>query len=41
MQDRGKPLAEANEWLEAYRKIWEPNFARLDDLLDELKQKNP
>lgn len=36
-----KPLAEANEWLEDYRKIWEVNFDRLDDLLDELKQKNP
>lgn len=36
-----KPLAEANEWLEEYRKIWEANFDRLDDLLDELKQKNP
>ena len=32
-----KPLAEANEWLEGYRKIWEANFDRLDDLLDELK----
>jgi DNA-binding transcriptional ArsR family regulator len=34
-----KPLAEANQWLEGYRKIWEVNFDRLDDLLDELKQK--
>jgi DNA-binding transcriptional ArsR family regulator len=34
-----KPLAEANEWLEGYRKIWEANFDRLDVLLDELKQK--
>ena len=32
-----KPLAEANEWLERYRKIWEGNFQRLDALLDELK----
>src|SRR5207237_6304304 len=32
-----KPLAEANEWLESYRKLWEANFQRLDDLLDELK----
>jgi DNA-binding transcriptional ArsR family regulator len=32
-----KPLAEANQWLEDYRKIWEANFGRLDDLLDELK----
>ncbi|WP_422928461.1 ArsR/SmtB family transcription factor [Singulisphaera sp. PoT] len=33
-----KPLAEANEWLEDYRKIWEANFDRLDDLLEELKK---
>jgi DNA-binding transcriptional ArsR family regulator len=32
-----KPLAEANQWLEGYRKIWEANFDRLDELLDELK----
>ena len=31
------PLAEANRWLEEYRRIWEANFDRLDDLLDELK----
>jgi len=33
----GKPLAQANHWLENYRRIWEPNFQRLDTLLDELK----
>jgi DNA-binding transcriptional ArsR family regulator len=32
-----KPLAEANEWLERYRQIWEANFQRLDALLEELK----
>ena len=31
------PLAEANEWLEKYRQLWEENFQRLDALLDELK----
>jgi DNA-binding transcriptional ArsR family regulator len=38
-----KPLAAANEWLEAYRKLWEANFERLDALLDELKarKQNP
>jgi DNA-binding transcriptional ArsR family regulator len=30
-------LAEANGWLEGYRRIWEANFERLDVLLDELK----
>lgn len=33
----GKPLAEANKWLEEYRRIWEANFQRLDDLLEEMK----
>lgn len=33
----GRPLAEVNVWLENYRKVWEANFDRLDDLLDELK----
>ncbi|HLF79412.1 MAG TPA: metalloregulator ArsR/SmtB family transcription factor [Dehalococcoidia bacterium] len=32
-----KPLAEATQWLEGYRKLWEGNFQRLDALLDELK----
>ena len=32
-----RPLAEANEWLERYRQIWEGNFLRLDALLEELK----
>ena len=32
-----KPLGQATEWLEKYRKIWEAQFARLDDLLEELK----
>jgi DNA-binding transcriptional ArsR family regulator len=33
----GKPLAEANEWLQRYRKHWEGNFQRLDALLEEMK----
>ncbi len=32
-----EPLAEANEWLERYRELWEGNFERLDALLDEMK----
>src|SRR6266702_2029176 len=32
-----EPLAEADEWLENYRRLWEANFQRLDELLDELK----
>src|SRR5450432_4486709 len=34
-----KRLAEANAWLEQYRQFWEASFARLDDLLEELKPK--
>jgi DNA-binding transcriptional ArsR family regulator len=34
-----KPLAEANQWLERYRKAWEANFRRLDTLLEEMKDK--
>ena len=30
-------LAEADEWLEGYRRLWEDNFQRLDALFDELK----
>ena len=31
-------LAEANEWLENYRRFWEGNFQHLDALLDEMKK---
>jgi len=34
-----KPLAEATEWLEDYRRFWEHSFQRLDALLDEMKAK--
>jgi DNA-binding transcriptional ArsR family regulator len=32
-----RPLAEVTGWLEAYRKLWEGNFQRLDAVLEELK----
>src|SRR5215470_9436647 len=32
-----RPLAEANAWLEGYRRLWEDNYRRLDALLDEMK----
>jgi DNA-binding transcriptional ArsR family regulator len=32
-----KPLAEATEWLETYRRFWEGNFQRLDALLAEMQ----
>ena len=34
----GKPLAEANAWLERYRASWEGSFERLDGVLEELKR---
>jgi len=35
----GRPLAEANQWLERYRQTWEANFERLDRLLEKMKSK--
>ena len=32
-----QPLGHANEYLENYRQFWEGSFARLDDLLEEMK----
>ena len=32
-----RPLAEASQWLEDYRRFWETSFQRLDSLLDEMK----
>jgi DNA-binding transcriptional ArsR family regulator len=32
-----RPLADATEWLERYRALWEGNFKRLDALLEEMK----
>jgi DNA-binding transcriptional ArsR family regulator len=31
-----RPLAEANAWLEGYRRFWEASFHQLDALLDDL-----
>jgi DNA-binding transcriptional ArsR family regulator len=36
-----RPLAEATEWLEGYRKYWAASFVRLDGLLSELKATKP
>lgn len=33
-----KPLGEAYDWLEKYRKFWEFSYQRLDVLLDQLQQ---
>ncbi len=34
-----RPLADATDWIERYRRIWEANFARLDAVLQQLKSK--
>jgi DNA-binding transcriptional ArsR family regulator len=34
-----KPLADATDWIERYRRIWEANFKRLDAVLHEMKLK--
>ncbi|WP_027060860.1 ArsR/SmtB family transcription factor [Mesorhizobium loti] len=34
-----RPLGEANDWLERYRKVWEGNFQRLDALLGAMQAK--
>jgi DNA-binding transcriptional ArsR family regulator len=34
-----RPLAEATDWIERYRRIWEANYKRLDAVLEELKGK--
>ncbi|MGD9739293.1 MAG: ArsR/SmtB family transcription factor [Bauldia sp.] len=38
---RAAPLAEANGWIETYRRHWETAFGRLDALLEELQQPQP
>src|ERR671911_2699690 len=32
-----RPLAEANDWLKDYRRLWESSFRKLDAVLQELK----
>ena len=34
-----KPMREASQWIEDYRKFWEESFDRLDDYLKELQNK--
>ena len=36
-----RPLAAANRWLEQYRRFWEANYRRLDNLLEQLKLEQP
>jgi len=34
-----RPLRDATQWLQGYRRFWAESFQRLDVLLDELKRK--
>jgi DNA-binding transcriptional ArsR family regulator len=34
----GEAMADAIDWLESHRRIWEANYARLDALLEEMKR---
>ncbi len=34
-----KPMKEAQEWIESYRRFWEESFDRLDAYLKELQSK--
>jgi DNA-binding transcriptional ArsR family regulator len=36
---RAQPLKQLHKWLDRYRRIWEERFERLDELVEELKQK--
>ncbi|MCA9904325.1 MAG: winged helix-turn-helix transcriptional regulator [Anaerolineae bacterium] len=36
---RLEPLAEVDGWLQPYRQLWEARYQRLDELLDELQEK--
>jgi DNA-binding transcriptional ArsR family regulator len=36
---RGRPLKDAVDWLEGYRRFWEQSFDRLDDYLLKLQKK--
>lgn len=37
---RPQPLAEVDDWLDAYRDLLEERYSRIDEILDELKEKN-
>src|SRR6185369_11177163 len=36
---RPEPLREIHDWLERYRQLWDARFEELDQLLEELKEK--
>lgn len=36
---RAEPLRDLHEWLERYRQLWDARFDAMDELIEELKQK--
>lgn len=36
-----KPLQEANQWIEQYRRLWEQKFDQLDEYLKQLQANHP
>jgi DNA-binding transcriptional ArsR family regulator len=36
---RAKPLRALHDWLDRYRSVWDARFSALDELLNELEQK--
>ncbi|WP_338863751.1 metalloregulator ArsR/SmtB family transcription factor [Myxococcus stipitatus] len=36
---KAQPLRELHEWLERYRQLWDARFDAMDELLEELQQK--
>lgn len=36
---RAQPLRQLHKWLDRYRHVWEERFVQLDELVEELRQK--
>jgi DNA-binding transcriptional ArsR family regulator len=36
---RPRPLRELHDWLERYRQLWDARFGELDEVIEELKEK--
>ena len=36
---RAKPLKQMRKWLDRYRHVWEERFEQLDEIVEELKQR--
>jgi DNA-binding transcriptional ArsR family regulator len=36
---RAEPLRQLHEWVERYHQLWDARFGEMDELIEELKQK--